>query len=72
MEMDEEERRVGDGKVVGMEEVSPTVPIIVGMAVVGAIVIEDAIEVVPIEEELIFKVGKDVAERGVVGGFVVG
>ena len=40
----------------------------------GAIVSEDGVEVVSIEEgkELIFEVGKDVVEKELVGSFVVG
>ena len=62
-----------DERLVAIEEVSTTESIIVGNTVEGSI--EDAIEVVSIEEEareLIFEVGRDVEGRGVDGLFVVG
>ena len=74
MGKDVEERKVV-GRAVTIEEISKTEPILVGSKVNGSIVIEGGIEVVSIEEEgreAVFKVGKDVEERKVVGSFVDG
>ena len=65
-----EERKVVGGRVVAIEDVSPTKPIIVGGTITGAIVRED----VSIEEgrETIFEGEKVTVEREVVGSFVDG
>ena len=73
MEKDVELAKLVVGRVVSIEEVSPTEPIIVGRIVEGATVSEVGMEVVSIEEgrETIFEVEKDVMGRNVVGAFVV-